>query len=72
MSIYEHNFDVDPNNPANREQLEIVSCACRSCNEIIDACDELKFCPSCGDIIIYIEDDGRYFYFDGEYYKEVE
>ena len=71
MSIYFHDIDIDPRNPANRVSLDIVSCACRTCNYPVTIDSEFKDCPSCGDLIIYHENDGRVFSFDGSKYEEV-
>ena len=72
MSIYFHDIDIDPRNPINAEQLDITECACRTCSYPAYVDNGLKFCPSCGDFIIYKENDGRYFTFNGDKYEEVE
>lgn len=68
---YQHDIDTDPRNPANAESLDIVFCHCRTCDYPVDFDDEEKFCPVCGDLIIYHENDGRVFSFDGSNYEEV-
>ena len=72
MSIYEHDIDTDPNHPVNQIGLDIVKCECRSCNYPVDLDSELKNCPSCGDRLVYIENDGREFIFDGWKYEVFE
>ena len=71
MSIYEHDIDIDPRNPANKVGLDIVKVECRSCSYPTDLDSEFQNCPSCGDRLVYIENDGREFIYDGNYYDQI-
>ena len=71
MSIYQHDIDTDPMNPANKKGLDFKSCSCENCFYPVNIDDEFISCPSCGDLIVYIENDGREFTFNGHYYEEL-
>ena len=60
-----------PNDPQEQISLDIVSCHCRTCDYPAEYEDEKKFCPICGDLIIYQENDGREFTFDGDRYENL-
>jgi hypothetical protein len=64
MSIYQHDIDTDPRNPANAVSLDIVACWCRTCTKPQEVDSEVAFCEDCGDFVIYQENDGTLYTYD--------